>query len=169
LAYTITTLQRENSALRERLAEASHNAGPAFVMHQEYAELQKQVAALRGAMQLDAPYHLPSVLEHLIAAVDHLFITHDCDHHGYEVWMEAKSNAVTIHAKLVDALSAPAPAVAPVEVAEKLVAALRLVERIDSNTESENHEDSLPSVGDVCQMALAEYGAARKNQTEQQP
>lgn len=32
--------------------------------------------------------------------------------------------------------------------------ALRLIERIDSNTANENMEDSLPSVGDVCEQAF---------------
>jgi hypothetical protein len=62
---------------------------------------------VRAAVALDAPFSLPSVLEHLIAAVAHLFEHHGCDGHGWEVWHAAHARAKELLPRLVAALAPP--------------------------------------------------------------
>lgn len=57
------------------------------------SEHNKKASPLDHVLCMDQAYSLPSVIEHLCAAVDHLLVDHACDQHGHETWRAAREAA----------------------------------------------------------------------------
>lgn len=60
------------------------------------AERNQLGSLVTNVLRMHLSYSLPSVLEHLVRAVDHLLHDHSCDGHGYEVVGSARDAAQEI-------------------------------------------------------------------------
>lgn len=68
-----------------------------------------RVEKLCAVLGLDQTFSLASTLEELRTAVDHLFDGHSCDHHGYEVWMQARDKVAHYQKRIHEAVTHAKP------------------------------------------------------------
>jgi hypothetical protein len=96
-SFKICMKNRDNEItdLRSRLADAQARA--------EWAE-----GALASVLGQDQTYSLSSVLKEFVTVTNHLFDVHSCDHHGYEIWMQARDKAEHYLRTITNVLT-PAP------------------------------------------------------------